>query len=113
MSGHHCPSCTCDPGLDTIFTKYDKNEDKRDASMFGKCSNCKNPLVSGRQGDSVTVRYSTGSKRYYCQTCASDLLGWKGEYTSTTAERLIIAAAQLDAGVIDHEEYGRILDSVT
>lgn len=112
MSGHHCRSCTCDPAEDTIFTRYVVAEDKREASTKGKCSGCKAPL-STNVGQSVTVTYTGGAKRYYCQSDAKATLGWNGEYTSTTAERLIVASARLDAGVIDEVEFGRILDEVS
>lgn len=105
--GHHCQTCVCDAASDTrLFTRYSMDSDARDSSQIGKCSSCKGV------GADVIVTYSSGARRYYDEHCARTAVGWNGEFTSTTAETLLVARAQLEAEVITAEEFMAIVDSV-
>lgn len=107
--GHHCQSCTCDPDSDTrLFLRYEQRSDSRDVAQQGNCTSCKT------HAPVVVVQYASGARRYYCEECARNVVGWRQDaqgYDSTKAEALLVAKAQLDAEVITLDQYLAVFDA--
>lgn len=106
--GYHCPTCNCgEPATTRRWLQYNPDDDKRDSSMSGHCSDCKDVL---QRGDRNVTMVQGNTRRYFCEADALNA-GWDGEYTSTLAVALLVAKAQLDAEVITLEEYLAVVDS--